>query len=78
MAEGNITKIYSRGTRDATSKWGIIKVDGEEYEFHEKHLDPVLKKKEGLDKYTADKMDGWLVEFDLLNGEIQKGTLKRK
>ncbi len=78
MAEGKIIKIYSRGTRDATSKWGQIKGDGEEYEFTEKHIDKAWKKEQGLDKFTADKIEGLDVEFDILDGKIQNGTIKKK
>ncbi len=86
MTEGTLKYIYNRGTRDARGQvWGRIELDnGDIIEFSQKHVDPELRKIEGLNKFTADKMKKWrgtTMVFEMVGaegGEIAKGTLRRK
>lgn len=88
MATGNIIKVYSRGTRSATSKIGKIKSGKSTIEFIDSDLAKSIKEdlKKGLgefklpadqDRYTV--MKDWNVEFEPEGkSRIVDGTLRKK
>ena len=86
MATGNIIKVYSRGTRSATSKIGRIKSGKSFIEFTESDLNKGIASnlKKGLGEFDVEKdrylvMKGWDVEFEPEGrSRIADGTLRKK
>ena len=81
MANGKITHVYKRVTRDATSKVGIIDVGGEKYEFTPKQVGPDLLADADAVRSKPplwDKLQDKEVEFELKGGEIIKGSIRKR
>ncbi|MBI4441417.1 hypothetical protein HY639_04570 [Candidatus Woesearchaeota archaeon] len=81
MAEGKVFKIYSRGSRDATSRIGRIKSGTKVFEFTEKDLTGTLRNrmKKGIRGFKPEDMAGWTVVFDVEGKrDIVDGSMRRK